>query len=173
MNKIITTITAIAMAIGAQAQLTNESGKISFHSEKEDITATNSTFSSTLSMSTGDLTFEVSISDFVFANKTMGKHFNNEGIMNSIAFPSAFFKGKIINNGLVDYTADGTYKISVKGTMTIKGVSKDLTAKGEIKISNGKISASSSFDLDRFEYGVDAKEKSVSKVLSILVEVNY
>ena len=103
----------------------------------------------------------------------MQKHFNDEGVMNSIEFPTANFIGYISNNTDVDYTADGEYNVIVQGKMTIKGVSKDISVKGNIVVANGVISTNSVFSLDRFEYGVDSKEKSVSQILKITVKANF
>lgn len=173
MKKIFLTTFGAIIAIASFSQLKAEDVSISFHSEKEDITANNTTVSSTLDTQTGDLSFKVAIDAFAFANKTMQKHFNQEGVMNSAQFPIATFKGQIKNNAEVDYTADGTYSVSVMGTMTIKGASKDFRAKGKIVIKGGKISASSTFELDRFEFGVTGKEKSISQILTITVEADY
>lgn len=155
------------------AQLKADDVQVSFYSKKEDIAAKNTVVSSTLDVSSGVLTFEVKIDAFEFINKTMQKHFNQEGVMNSTSFPVARFEGKIINNATLDYTANGKYDVTVEGTMTIKGVSKELSVTGQIIIDNGNVTAISSFDLDRFEYGVTAKEQSVSQILLIQVEAQY
>lgn len=155
------------------SQLSSSEAHVTFYSKKEDITAKNAKGSSKLNVSSGEITFEVSILEFIFANSTMQKHFNQEGIMNSEVFPKATFVGKIVNNSEVDYTADGTYDVMVKGTMSIKGVSKDFEAKGKIIVKGGVISAAAVFSLDRFDYGVTGKEQSVSQVLELKVEVAY
>jgi polyisoprenoid-binding protein YceI len=174
MKRIIsTTLFFWVINIGFSQNLKSNDTFISFFSEKESIKAENSEVISTLNVSTGEITFAVDINKFIFPNSMMQKHFNQEGIMNSIEFPNANFSGKVTNNQTVDYTTDGTYKVTVSGTMTIKGISKDITTQGKIIITKGEISARSAFDLDRFQYGVDAKEDAVSKILLITVKATY
>ena len=172
MKKILFVFTTL-FSIASFSQLKTDDVFISFHSDKEDITAKNTSVSSTLNMGTGELTFEVKIDAFEFVNATMQKHFNQEGVMNSAEFPIAKFTGKIINNGDIDYTADGKYDVSVSGTMTIKGVSKEFKATGKLVIRDGKITTTSDFELDRFEFGVTGKEQSISQILSIKVKAEY
>lgn len=155
------------------AQLSTDSGFISFYSETGDITAENEKVSCKLDVNTGEITFLVDINEFQFKNKTMQKHFNQEGVMHSDKFPKASYKGTITNNSSNDYTADGSYSVNVKGKMTIKGVSKDFVASGTINVKEGQITALSEFKLNRFEYGVDGKKNSVSKVLAISVKIKF
>lgn len=172
MKLITTSILAVFLSISF-AQLQTKDAYISFFSEKESIKAENSEVEGSLDVSTGELTFTVSIEKFIFPNSMMQKHFNQEGVMNSIEFPKANYVGKIVNNNTVDYTADGEYNVTVKGKMTIKGVSKEFGADGKIVVKNGQISANASFSLDRFEYGVDSKENSVSQILAITVKADF
>ncbi|MBD3637490.1 MAG: YceI family protein [Crocinitomicaceae bacterium] len=173
MKKILLSFVIAMISMTSIAQLTTKDAFVSFYSKMDDVTAENTSVKSTLDPKTGDISFTVSISAFSFANKTMQEHFNQEGVMNSAEFPIAKYEGTIVNNAEVDYTADGSYDVKVNGTMTIKGVTKEFSATGKIVIEGGKIIAKSSFDLDRFEFGVNAKEKSISKILAINVEAKY
>lgn len=173
MKKLFSIILVLTLGITSFSQLKSDDVYISFYSKMDDITAKNTTVSSTLNQGTGDITFEVKIDAFSFVNKTMQKHFNQEGVMNSAEFPIAKFEGKIVNHSDVDYTADGTYTVKVSGIMTIKGKAIDFTADGKIIVKNGKVSATSNFDLDRFKFGVTGKEKSVSQILAIKVKASY
>ena len=173
MKKIFLFLAGAAMTLTSFGQLTSNDVFISFYSKKDDITAKNTTVTSTLDQSTGAITFEVKIDAFQFANKTMQKHFNQKGIMNSVEFPIAKFTGQIKNHSSVDYTADGTYDVGVFGDLMIKGVTKEFRAEGKIIVKGGKVSATSNFDLDRFEFGVTGKEGSVSQILAIKVKANY
>ncbi|UKN01751.1 YceI family protein [Paracrocinitomix mangrovi] len=161
------------LSINSFAQLSTDKAFISFYSEMDDITAENSNVKSEFNMSTGEISFTVSIDKFIFKNSTMQKHFNQEGVMNSEKFPKATFTGKIVENSAIDYTANGTHKVKVKGKMTIKGISKEIEVNGELTIDGAKITATSKFSLDRFEYGVDGKKESVSQILAITVKANY
>jgi polyisoprenoid-binding protein YceI len=173
MKKIILISLISMFSLGSFGQLKTDNAFISFYSELEDLTVENTTVSSSLDVESGELNFKLKISAFSFLNKTMQKHFNQEGIMNSAEFPIANFSGTIGNNSSVDYTTDGTYEVEVSGKMTIKGVSKEFSTKGKIIVKDGKISAAANFDLNRFDYSVSGKEQSISKILTITVMANY
>ena len=145
MKKTFSILLTLFFGISSFAQLSSEEVQISFYSKMDDITAKNTTVSSTLDQGTGEITFEVSIDAFEFANKTMQKHFNQEGVMNSAEFPIAKFEGKILNHSDVDYTSDGTYPVKVSGKMTIKGETKDFVAEGEIIIKDRILYTTSNF----------------------------
>ena len=53
----------------------------------------------------------------------MEEHFN-ENYMESNTFPKANFKGTITDLGKVNFSKDGTYPVTVKGDLTIHGVTK-------------------------------------------------
>ncbi|MEZ4924232.1 MAG: YceI family protein [Crocinitomicaceae bacterium] len=163
----------LVATLGFTQEIKTKEAHITFFSEKESIKAENSEVESTLDVSNGTLTFIVAIEKFIFPNGMMQKHFNQEGVMNSVSFPKANFEGTITNNDQIDYTTDGEYPVEVKGKMSIKGVSKEILVKGNIVIKNGQISAQSVFSLDRFEYGVDTKKESVSQILEITVKADY
>jgi polyisoprenoid-binding protein YceI len=171
-NLTLITISLITTAVFGQ-ELRSSNTYISFFSEKESIKAENSEVMSSLNVATGEISYTVDISKFIFPSSLMQKHFNQKDVMHSVAFPKAYYEGKITNNGSVDYTTDGEYPVKVNGTMKIKGVSKDFSADGKILIEKGAIIAYSTFSLDRYEYGVDGKSKSVSQILEITVKGKY
>jgi polyisoprenoid-binding protein YceI len=103
----------------------------------------------------------------------MQKHFNEADVMNSKEFPLAKFVGEITNNASVDYQKNGDYKVTVKGSLTIKGTTNPIETKGMIKVENGKIYANATFKLDRFLFGVDGKDGSISQILDLTVKAEY
>lgn len=174
MKKIFALLLIVAAGFSASAQQhMTKSAYISFFSEMESITAENFSVLSKLNTETGDLMFSVAIQSFQFKNATMQKHFNQEDVMNSKEFPKAKFIGKIENNEKVDYKKDGEYKVTVSGKLTIKGTTNDITTNGIIKVKEGVIHANATFELDRFEYGVTGKKKSVSQILKLTVKAKY
>lgn len=48
-----------------------------------------------------------------------------------------------------------------------------MKVKATIQIENGTITATSEFNLDRFEYGVNGKDGVISQVLEINVKAIY
>lgn len=172
---------AILMAFGltgiqAQKYFTRE-GKISFSSEAplERIEANNHKATSVLDMETGKLEFAVLIKAFQFEKALMQEHFN-ENYMESSKFPKSIFKGEIVNLSDVNLSKDGTYKVNVKGQLTIHGVTNEVEAPGTITVSNGEISATSNFDVAVADYEIEipsvVREK-IAKTVQISVDLNY
>lgn len=174
MRKIITAIllTFIVGITYGQTKVSKMSF-VSFYSELEDVMAENYSGVSELNTQTGRLIFSFAIQSFTFENAVMQKHFNEKDVMNSKEFPKAKFVGTITNNADVNYSKDGEYTVNVTGNMTMKGTSNPITTKAIIKIVNGKIYTSATFKLDRFLYGVNGKEDSISQILDITVKAQY
>lgn len=161
----------------AQDYLTRN-GKISFHSSTpiEDIDAVNNEVVSTINTKTGEFAFRVAILGFKFDAVDMQKHFNGETYMNSAKYPKASFTGKITDLSKVDFSKDGTYNVNVSGNLTIKDVTKPITATGTITVKDGKITAKSEFKIKRAEYNVTGEaihEKKIGQVITIKVDCTY
>jgi polyisoprenoid-binding protein YceI len=168
----ITSLFLAAQWASAQV-LTSELAFVSFYSELEEITANNYSGISDLDTSTGRILFSFAIQSFLFDNATMQQHFNEVSTMNSKAFPRAKFVGAITDHETINYSKNGEYKVNVKGDLTMKGTTRPIATKALVKVENGTISASATFTLDRFEFGVTGKEGSVSQHLDLNVKVIY
>ncbi|HEX8314539.1 MAG TPA: YceI family protein [Flavisolibacter sp.] len=161
-------------AINAQGRYFTKTGKIDFFSKApmEDIEAKNKTVTAVLDTKTGALQFEVQMKGFEFEKKLMQEHFN-ENYVESGKFPKATFKGSVANNSTVNYAKDGTYKVNVKGKMTIHGVTKEVEAPGTVKVNAGKIDATSTFNIQLSDYNISipsvVKEK-VSNTIRVTVD---
>lgn len=174
MKKLIFSLSLAVLTIAGVAQdKTTHKGFISFFSESESITAENSDVVSKLNTETGAIVFSVPIQSFQFKKSLMQKHFNDKGVMNSKEFPKAKFKGQISDWSKVDLSKDGTYEVTVTGDLTMKDQTHSITEKGTVEVKNGQIIATSTFNLDRFVWGITAKQKFVSQVLKIDVKMLY
>lgn len=146
MKKIILllSITAIANITFAQGKYFTKTGKIDFDAtaqkSPEDIKAINKSTTMVIDTKTGDMQFLVLMKGFEFTRSLMQEHFN-ENYVESTKFPKAEFKGAITDNAAVNYTKDGTYKVKVKGKLTMHGVTKDTESDGVITVKAGKITA--------------------------------
>ncbi len=157
----------------AQDALIDKTAYIKFHSDKGGIYAENYSVISKLDRSSGELIFSVAIQSFEFKNALMQRDFNKANVMNSAEYPKAKFVGKITNIEAVDFTKAGSYPVMVSGVLTIKGISNQVETPGSIIIEQGHIKAIATFSLDRFEYGIKGKTKSISQLLDIRVEAEY
>lgn len=157
-------------AAGAQKYFT-KTGKISFYSETpvEKIEAHNNRVASVLDAASGKLEFSALITAFEFEKALMQEHFN-ENYMESTKYPKATFKGTITNMKDITLDKDGTYNATVKGDMTIHGVTKNITEKATITVKGGKISAVASFNVALKDYKI-AIPSAVGQKLAEVIQV--
>jgi hypothetical protein len=121
----------------AQKVYATRNGKISISSPSdEDIKAVNNEVTSRVA-DNGQMTFSLLIKGFKFRLAEMQVHFNDQ-YLESNQFPRADFKGNIVNLANVDFNKDGSYPVTVKGSLTLHGVTKEITVNGTILIKAGK-----------------------------------
>ncbi len=149
-------ILLISFSAGAQKYFT-KTGKISFDattsSSPEKIEGINKTSTCVLDAKSGAIQFAVLMKGFLFERALMEEHFN-ENYVESNKFPKAEFKGTISNNEAVNYSKDGTYAVTVKGKLTMHGVTKDVETAGKLVVQGGKIQASATFNAALADYNV-------------------
>lgn len=129
-------------------------GKISFKSEAphELINAASNQMVGLINAAKNTFAFEVNIRSFHgFNNPTQEIHFN-ENYMETSKFPTASFKGKIIEDA--DLTKDGTYVVRAKGILSIHGVEQERIIKSDVVVSNGKINIKSNFTVLLSEHNI-------------------
>lgn len=158
-----------AIAPVAEKVLITNKASIRFLSNgsAEDIEATNKSVACSFNETTGQLKFTGLIRGFVFENEMMQEHFNDKDYMNSAAFPKTSFRGAIQNIKSIDFTKDGTTKITAEGVLMIHGVSKNITAQGTLTISGGKLALKSIFRIKRVDFGINTDE--IAEELEITV----
>jgi polyisoprenoid-binding protein YceI len=149
----------------SQDKYYTKTGKIKFFSKTsaEDIDATNKSAVCILDTKTGELQFAVLMKGFEFKKALMQEHFNKE-YLESAKFPKAEFKGQITNNPEIKYTNDGTYTAKVKGKLTIHGETKDIETTGTITVKSGKITATSSFNIQLPDYKIKIPSLTRSQI---------
>lgn len=179
MKKTIGFIVGIAFTAAAYAQVQfTRNGKISFFSTTavEDIKAQNTEVVSFLDTQKGELRFQVLIKGFIFPKAAMQQHFNSKQYMYSDSFPQASFKGSIINLMEVNFAKDGTYKVKVKGDLTMHGVTKPVVAEGTISIAGGAASANAVFKVNREDYKIIVPaftSSKIAKTIEITIDCKY
>jgi polyisoprenoid-binding protein YceI len=153
-------------------------GNISFssHTALEDIKAENNEAVSVLNAATGDLEFKVAVKSFHFQKTAMEDHFNDDDYMASEKYPKAGFKGKITNISAVNFSKDGVYRVSVNGDLTIRDVTKSVSADGTITVKGGNITVTSTFTIKRKDYNVIGEafvQKKIGEDIQITVNCSY
>ncbi len=158
-------------------QLTRN-GQISFFSSTsvEDIKASNNEVSSVLNTKTGSLQFVVLIKGFQFRKAAMQDHFNGKDYLDSDKFPKAEFKGTVTDISKMNFKKDGTYPVTVEGTLTLHGVSNKVKTPGTITVKAGKVSTVSKFSIKLSDYNISVPAIVSSKIaesVEITVNCNY
>lgn len=132
-------------------QFKSVEGHVTFFSDAaiEDIAATNEKATSIFNLSTGEIAFLITITDFQFEKSLMREHFN-EKYMESNKFPKATFKGKVMG---FDQNVAGVQQVSAKGTISIHGRSKEIDVKGSMEKQGSLLLLKSTFmvELEDFE----------------------
>ncbi|MBI3519799.1 MAG: YceI family protein [Bacteroidetes bacterium] len=161
--------------MSAQAQFYKgkaDASSISFFSKSplEDIDAVNKKVTVVLRTTTNDIQFAVPMIGFKFQKSLMEEHFN-ENYVESSKFPTSTFKGKITET--IDYSKDGEYKVTVKGTLELHGVTKDIEASGTLTIKGAEIMVSSAFKIKVADYNIKVPSLYVQNIAEIVdVKVN-
>lgn len=129
----------------AQIYLTRN-GFIGFYSKTplEDIRAENKQVYAVIDAGKKNLAFTLLVKGFVFTKQLMQEHFN-ENYVESDKFPKSTFTGSY--TGDVDLNKNGVYNVSVKGQLTLHGVTRPVEMPATIEVKNGKLVGQSSFNL--------------------------
>lgn len=170
---LVATLIAATGAVSAQKYFTRDA-KIKFNSEAsvEKIEAVNKSATVVLDTKTGAMEWKVLIKSFLFEKALMQEHFN-ENYLESDKYPNSTFKGTIVNLADVKFGTDGTYKVKVKGTMTMHGVSKEIEVPGVLVIAGGAVKLRADFMIKCSDYNVKieaTKLNTISNDIKIVVD---
>lgn len=140
-----------------------KTGETSFFSETpmENISAVNKNVTAILDVPTNSVAVKMQMADFVFTNKLMQEHFN-ENYMESEKYPTGVFSGKI--NETIDFSKDGSYPISATGKFVIHGVAQTRTIKGILTIKGGTVQLVSNFDVKLADHKIDIPTVVMAKI---------
>lgn len=126
--------------------------------------AENKTVVAALDTKTGAIAFEVIMKSFSFANPMMQEHFNSSKWLDSDKFPTSTFKGTITNFSTVNIKKDGTYPAEVTGDLTIHGITKPVTTKGNVVVTGKVIAATADFKINVADYEITGQAIDAGKV---------
>jgi polyisoprenoid-binding protein YceI len=158
-------LASISTASFAQDKFFTKTGKITFYSKApmEEIEGKNKTVAAVIDSKSGAIQFALQMKGFEFEKQLMQQHFN-ENYVESDKYPKAEFKGSITNNSEVNYSKDGSYTAKIKGKLTIHGETKDVETQGTVKVNDGKIDASSTFNVLLSDYKISIPSVVKDKV---------
>jgi polyisoprenoid-binding protein YceI len=144
-----------AVRVSAQERYFTKTGRVNFDASgnMEKVVAVNKTVTAVFDKGTGALQFAVQMKGFEFPKALMQEHFN-ENYVESSKYPKAEFKGSIAQPSQIDLAKDGSYAVNVTGKMMLHGVTKDVSAPGNIVVKNGKPSLQSDFTITLKDYNI-------------------
>lgn len=175
--KSILTALALGMCLTLSAQeYIDKKGTVHFLSEAtiENIEATTHAAGAAINAGTKRVVAKIPITSFTFKDKLMQEHFN-ENYMESDKYPYGVLNG-VITEG-IDFTKDGTYDVTVKGTFEIHGVKQDKEVKGKLTVKNGApLNATARFDIKLSDYKIKIPSllgANISEGVKVDVNFNY
>ena len=86
------------------------------------------------------------------------------------------FKGTVTDLSKVNFSADGTYPVKVKGDLTIHGVTKNIDVPGTVSVSQGKISAVSKFNINVKDYKIKIPStviNNIAETINVTIDCKY
>ena len=131
-----------------------QKGMIHFFSatSMENIDATTNSAVCVLNTKSKKVYVKAKQTSFTFKDKLMQEHFN-ENYMESEKFPFSVLDMVVVDN--IDWTKDGTYNVTLKGTLEMHGVKKDREIPGKIVIKNGLlVEGSAVFTVKLADHGI-------------------
>lgn len=180
MKKVLLSIAIAAISIlnvNAQSKYITRTGQATIfsHTAAEDISATNNTVTGVINAGSGDIAISVPVQSFTFVKALMQEHFNSSNFMDSKKFPRISLKGKLANLSSIDFTKNGKYESDVTGDLTIKGVTKPVSEKATVEISNGKVTVTTKFIVQGIgtTYGVGMPSGKKKGHVADDIEVTY
>lgn len=149
-------------------------GKIHFFSASplEDIEATSNTAVCVVNTQTKKVYAKIQQTSFVFKDGLMQEHFN-ENYMESETYPASILDMAIVED--IDFTKDGVYDVTLKGTLDMHGVKQDREIKGKLIIKNGApAQATAVFDVKLVDHKIKIPKAVMMNIAeSIKVDVDF
>jgi hypothetical protein len=118
---------------------TTLNGEIHFRSDapQELIRADSKELKGAIETTGKTFSFKVNVASYEGFNSGLQKIHFNENYIESVNYPEASFKGKIIED--VDWSKDGKYEVRAKGMLNIHGIEQERIIKSVVTIKRGML----------------------------------
>jgi polyisoprenoid-binding protein YceI len=145
----------MALPIVAGQKYYTKTGRVTFVSQAplEKIESSNTNALMVVDAATGNIECSVLIKGFQFDKALMQDHFN-ENYMESHKYPKGLFKGTILNIKDIQFKKDGTYTATIKGELTLHGVTKSVSTTAKLMVKSGNVAATTSFDISVSDFSI-------------------
>jgi polyisoprenoid-binding protein YceI len=156
----------VPFGVSAQRYVTaNGEARFSSETPVEDIEATNKKSQVIFQQQTGEIAARIPIRDFVFPNKLMQEHFN-ENYMESDKYPVATFTGKLVS--VPELTGNNPIPVIAKGKLTIHGVTKERELKGTISSEDNALTFNCEFDVALADHQIEVPKLVFVKIAQVV-----
>ena len=137
----------------------------------EPVEAKNNSTTAILKTQSGDIAAQLFINAFKFRVALMQEHFN-ENYMDSDKFPKAVFRGKL---GGFDFGAiSGEQEYDLSGTLTVRGVKKEINTKAIVKKQGDALLLKAVFSVEPQEFDIKIPNIVKKKIADkINITINY
>ena len=177
MKNIIIAIAVMFIGLSASAQqFVAKTGKVHFFSatSMENIEATTNSAVCALNTTSKKVVVKIKNTSFKFKDGLMQEHFN-ENYMESDKHEYSTLDGVIVEN--IDFTKDGVYDVTIKGTFDIHGVKVEKEVKGKLTIKNGvPVNGTAKFDVKLADHKIKIPSllgANISESVAVDVDFNY
>jgi uncharacterized protein YlzI (FlbEa/FlbD family) len=171
---VFATIFSGSFAQGASDTYVCTKGKTHFFASTpiEDIEATSNSTICVINTKTKKVSSKVQMTSCKFKSGLMEEHFN-ENYMESGKFPYGVLDAVIASD--IDFSKDGVYDITLKGTFEIHGVKRDREIKGKLTVKNGEpVAATAEFDVKLVDHDIKIPTAVMSKIAEVVkVDIDF
>ena len=179
MKKILILVSAFVLVLGtvhAQEKLKTKNGSITFEASVpsfEEVKATHENVSAVLNLSNGEFAALALVKGFRFKVALMEEHFNENYVESSI-YPKSVFKGKIEGFN-VDNLGSSPMDFTINGSITLHGVTKDLSAPVQMYKDGAEVIFSTQFSLRPEDFDIKIPgvvSKKIAEEVDVIAKFN-
>ncbi|HVY74594.1 MAG TPA: YceI family protein [Puia sp.] len=165
----------IVQVTHAQTRYAARNGFIGFYSKTplEDITAENNQAFAIIDTVQKNLAFAVLMKGFIFRKELMQEHFN-ENYVESDKYPKAEFSGSYSCSRPMN--KPGVYPITVRGNLTLHGVTKMIEEPATLEIRENSILGNANFNLkpEDFEITIPGIVRDkIDKEINVRIRITW
>jgi len=177
MKRILFIVLWIAKWVSADAQepLVDRNTQISFFSAApiENIAASSAQAFSAIDIKKKTVYFKVPLKSFHFKKALMQEHFN-ENYLESDQYPYAEFTGELITDS--DLAKTGAYTVTVQGTLSLHGVSRQYKESALLVVGPEGTNASCHFKVKLEDHKIDRPTlvfQNIAEIIDVKVSAVY
>ncbi len=138
----------------------------------EPVAATSKSTTAILNVQDGSIAALLFMKSFHFKVALMEEHFN-ENYMDSDKFPKGTFKGKVEGFNLSELS-ETAKEYTIKGTLNVRGINKDIETLAKIKMVNGAILLIADFSVTPQDFDIKIPKIVRKKIAErINIHIDY